>query len=380
MAAQKAAYTSSTSPSLTPSTLSPVNATANSSLVPPPWSLNRDPFWKSVHMSLQVTGTLEAILIIASNILLLVVILSSPLLRSRMRNKLVINVVISNLLVGILGAPFTVDYTMKGRWVHSCFVTVILAVLLAFVQNFINMWGVVGLLLHYVARLLRYEGPPWVGRLPLVLQRALPALLTCSPWIVSVVLLIPMIFGGLNRSVLTVWSYNTCPFILEKWARYLLNTFSFFIPALVLVALIVVVILLRRRRDEKPASDSPGRMERGQAVMTDPGQEVEACWVHVLVGVLTVLMMGPEHIFLVFKRGPWQHIIIASITVHLLSDLLPFVVALVWLILLPDVRGRLKQLLTKLHTYLVCFWTNSPPQAPGSTSISPVAFKDLQDE
>ncbi|XP_076468230.1 uncharacterized protein LOC143299031 [Babylonia areolata] len=382
----KAPLTSSPIPTTTPATFSTTTANSSllnstapgSSLVPPAWI--RNDFMRAVMLSMQVLGTLQAILIIGANLLLLAAILTSSLLRSRMRNKLVINVVVANLFVGVLGAPFTVDYTVREQWVHGCYFIVILIVLVAFVQNFISMWGVVALLLHYLARLLRYEGPRWLGRLPAWLQRALPALLIASPWLVAGVLLLPMIFGGLNRDVLTVWNDNACPLVLEKWAKSVLNALSFFVPAVVLIVLVILLVLFRHKQEATKEDVAPSRAETGQAVMSATAQELESCWVHVLVAVLSVLMMGPEHTFLIVRRGPWKHILIASVVIHFLSDMLPFVVALVWLLMLPDVRGRVKEGATKLWANVVSFTTRSPPQAAGTTSVTPVTFRDLHDE
>ena len=120
-----------------------------------------------------------------------------------------------------------------------------------------------------------------------------------------------------------------------------------------------------------------------------PPQELEGCWVHVATAVQVLLMMGPEHVFLAARiglRAPWQSVVIASVFVNLLSDLLPFTLALTWLLMLPDVRGRLAELLSRwmpqrcCQLLPSCCRTAGPPQSSGSTSIAPVAFRELEDE
>ncbi|KAK7499702.1 hypothetical protein BaRGS_00009043 [Batillaria attramentaria] len=343
----------------------------------PTWR-RENTFWNSIYVSIKVAGCLEAILILATNVFLFAVLLSSPKLRGNMRNHLVLSLVVANLIVGVFSSPFAVDYTVRRDWVHGCYFHVVRSLLTVFVQNFVSMWGVVLLALHYLCRLLQYDGPAFLLRLPTMLRRMAPGVYVALPWLVALLLVVPLVFGGLHHYVWVLWTDTKCPMMLSRWAKYTLNVLTYFLPAVLLIVLFVTILFVYRRRVTHFGANALKKMEMG-ANLVGEGEEVEGPAVHVVLALLTVIFMGPEHLFYVGRFHtllPMKHAVILGVSVMLLSESLPLVMALVLLFMLADVRTRVVELYCMIPG--LPFKRSPPPSS--QTTVAPVAFRDLNDD
>lgn len=339
-------------------------------------------FWNATYRGVAICSGVEAVLILATNLFLLLVLASSSSLRSQRRYQLVLSLVVANLVVGIFSSPFAVDFSVERDWVHGCYFEVVRTLLTLYVQNFVTLWGVVLLLLHYVARLLRYEGPAWRLRLPALLQRAAGPSFVALPWVVAVVFVTPILFGGLHSYAWIIWNETRCPIILQRWANHLLSVFTFFVPTLFLIVLIVAIVVLHKRYGGGGGGDGLRGAEMGAGLVAEDKDALEPPLLHVLTAVITVVLMAPDHIFYVARyhiSAPWHDVVTIAVVVMALSELLPFVLALLWLLLWADVRARVAELAARLPCSF-CYRLRSPPQAAGDTSVAPVVFRDLQDE
>ncbi|KAL8625474.1 hypothetical protein ACOMHN_018619 [Nucella lapillus] len=338
--------------------------------------------WEKALLSLAICSTLETVLILTSNIALLLLIITSPSMRRQMRYHLVLSVVCANLLAGLFSTPFTSDIAIRKDWVHGCYVTVIRALLAEYVQNFASVWGLVLLLLHFMARMLKYEGPAWMVRLPSWLLKALPGLIVASPWIIAVMFQTPVVFVGLHPYTVSRWDADRCPYLLSPWAAYVLSSTCYFIPSVVLVIL-VVIIIIRFKDSNMASSDQLNRAEMG-ATLVSAEKEMESRKVHVIVAVVCVLLMGPHHVFYglrIYREVSWKFSLIGIVFFIILADLLPIVLAIVWLLMLPEVKARWMELVARLPGCAAwCRRNTTPMQISGSTSAAPVSFRNLKND
>lgn len=377
--ASKIAFTTPTLAS--PNTNTNANATTPSSRGGSKTWKSDAGFWEAVYSVVAICYGVEAVLILATNLFLLLLLVTSSSLRSQRRYQLLMSLVVANLFVGVFSSPFAVDYSVKRDWAHGCYFQVVRTLVVAYVQHFVMLWGVVLMLLHYIARLKSYEGPAWRLRVPAWLWRAAGPLYVALPWVVAVVLVTSILFGGLHSYAWIIWTETRCPIILQQWAKHLLFVICFFIPSVLLLVLIAAVVVLHRRHGGGGAGLSGAEM--GSRLVAEDKDAVEPPLVHVLTAVLTLVLMAPASTFYFLMRSfikvHWRADVISGIALGLLVELLSFLLPLIWLITLADVRDRVALVAARLRCSL-CYRPRSPPQAAGDTSVAPVAFRDLQDE
>jgi hypothetical protein len=81
----------------------------------------------------------------------LLLLLSSPALRGRVRSQLVMSVTIVNLVKVLCLWPLSVALIVGGGRVKvSCWVEIVDLLISSFLHPVVNLWGVTLLLLHYV--------------------------------------------------------------------------------------------------------------------------------------------------------------------------------------------------------------------------------------
>lgn len=357
----------------TTTAVSTVNSTSRQ-----PLRYTEESFLNAVYISMEVICMIEAISIIATNLLLLIVIVSSPTMRVKLRNHLVMSLVVANLIVGVFSSPFVVDIAVRRDWAHGCYFHVVRILLTGYVQNFVSLWGVVLLTLHYLCGLLQYDGPAFLVRLPGKVRAAIPGVCVALPWIAAVVLVVPLVFGSLHPYSYILWADGKCPIFLSRWVVYLLNVLTYFLPAICALAVIVAIITVYRRRLALFGLNTLKKMEMGENLVGD-GEELEKPYVHVVVTLVTVIGMAPEHVYTILRltvKMSWRGMVVGQVFVMLLSELEPVVLALVLLIMLSDVRMRLAELFSKLRLSTLC---RSPPDST-ETAVAPVSFKGLSED
>jgi len=304
---------------------------------------------------------------------------------------------VANMLVGLYSAPLNVDVVLHLRWRHGCIVELTRDLLTGFVQNFVSLWGVLLMLLHHMARLARWETPAWVTlRLHPVLVRVALMLYVLLPWLLGAFVVTPIIFTGLRYQIWMFLGFERCPIILTQQTKLVLNIITYFLPALGIIAAIVVIMVWVRagrgtwlaveKHSLYPTGDNdPHRVEAGSAGLVTAQDDVDPALVHVLVGVITMLLFLPQHALSLsrsFGYGNWKVELQAYVTAHILEELAPVFMPFLWLILLPDVGERRRDLCHVFRERVAgwkatCCRTRSPPTKSG---LPPVSFRDLQDE
>jgi hypothetical protein len=336
---------------------------------------------------------------------LLVIILSSSSLRGRLRNQMVVSLAVANVLVATYSAPLDVDFVINMKWRHGCLVELTRDLLTVYIQNFVTQWGVLFMLLHYEARVRDLGVPSSVTlRLHHVLLRVAAVLYVLLPWIVGVVVLVPVVFTGLLYRIWKYLAFERCPLITSNTANIVYNVVTSYIPSLFTIIVVAVIALSVRNgraqwlpkddSDKKESSggdNDPRRVESGNAglVSWDSDLQPDPALVHVLVGVATVLCYLPMHLSKVIRRhySPRDYYaeINAYVALQIVEDALPVLMGAAWLLMLPDVVERRRELgcvlrerLSNARWMLSC--CRSRPPNTTDCGIAPVTFRDLHDE
>ncbi|PVD19443.1 hypothetical protein C0Q70_19932 [Pomacea canaliculata] len=338
-------------------------------------------FINALVTSILVVDSLLAVLIISTNLVLLVVLLSKPSFRSCLRNRLLVSLVVSNLIVGLLGCPVSADFARTRRWVHSCSYHIIHTALTKYVQNFVVVWGMILLLVNYLCRLKSYTGPAVLLRLPPRVQTCVTILFVLLPWIIAISLTGAMTGIGLHRLVLKSWNNNWCPIFLEPWATVTMSVIIFALPAILLVVVLAVVLVVYRRQTlTRSASGTILGDAETRNDLDDRSPVPERPWVHVAAALLCIIMMAGEEIgkyALKYSSGSWQRSVAIFEAMSSLADLLTFVLALLWLLALKDVRARALEILAMVPV-MHCRVNTSRESSPANTTS--VTFKTLREE
>lgn len=358
-----------------------------------------------------VMGGIELILILITQIALILVIVTSPPLRRKLRNQMLLSLAVVNTVTGVYTIPLVVEFLVLKSPQHGCLVHLTWQLLTEYVQNFVEFWAVVLLSLHYAASLRAWHWPPaclgWCSRHPRMVRAAGP-LYALLPWLGGLGVVLPAV---LTLDLAKLWAIpgrQYCGVYLSFRHRLAINIVTCFLPS-VLIILLVAGVAVRVQRGWGAWLASPsGQRSKGRRAEEGSGEagvnvnprlpltpsddldlDRDPALVHVLVGVLTVVLVAPVHamsVYIYFMDRPSEVFFRLRAACAILEDLLPIAQAVLWLGLLPDLRARLLELPAAVGRQaalcgLVCGRCRAPPRAGASrTSVPPVTFTDLQDE
>nr|KAG5708568.1 hypothetical protein BaRGS_032989 [Batillaria attramentaria] len=301
------------------------------------------------HLGLVVVGSLDCIAGLALNVFLLVTVLTSRAMRSDVRNLLIVNLAVADLLVDAFCQPLQVDEALREGWVKGCNLHIAVQLIDICASAFVSVWG--------------------IACLDLLL------------------LLPPLVLTGINPLVInTFWTEERCHLVIRPTTYRVLATLVFFLPCAVILLLLLLtaVVFCKRRRSGRGVSlaspptpqtistlESPSRSqpEDPSAGQPDPASA------YVTASVLTLVLTGAVH---VYKVGAFARSL--SIAEHFmlylsliaLSTFKSTALPVVWLLMLPDVKARARHLLTSVRHTLRR--VNTVPSA-----LSPsVAYSNLQ--
>lgn len=327
-------------------------------------------FYERFKFGVATTYIILAVLIIVLNTFLLIVIISSSTLRARMSNKLVVNLTVANLIVGVFTCPFLAEAIIANEWIHGCNFHIVSTVLSEFVQNFVSSWGMVVLLVHCLCQLKNYPGPDFLNRLPALVRQAVPTMAIVFPWLATVACVLPLFLAGVRRDL---WDYRfrSCLVLLREWAMNLMAFTICFLPSAINIGLVVTILILYRRRRQNAELDT--RLVRKE--------RHDRPFAHVFAAVVTVILMVPKHICWVVMSENRDfdfsmYVVINAIT-EVAEDLSPFLLSLLWLLLLEDVRARSKHLLGNLF-FVFCKCKLQPKSSTSSSKA--IGFSDIADD
>lgn len=314
-----------------------------------------------------VTGIIDTVVGVCLNVFLLLTVLSSKVLRGDVRNMLIVNVAVADLVVVLLFQPLSVVIALHGNWSYGCHLQIVLQLLHFFALNFVSVWGVVCLDALLLARLCRLDMPltsfltsamtTSISTCKRRLDRAVVVLVLALPWVTSVVVITPIVFAGLHEFTRQIWTEASCPFILVSWARLACNILFFFLPCVVACVLLGVsaCVLFQRGKGRGIQSITPSFPPTVTNLSTGSLNSA-ACQdrpsAYVIASVLTFVLIGPRHIFSMLLQyegmltgvSTW---LLLSLCLTWLAETKSTFLPLVWLLALPDLRARARHLLTK---------------------------------
>ncbi|XP_025077278.1 uncharacterized protein LOC112553958 isoform X2 [Pomacea canaliculata] len=294
-------------------------------------------FRRAVFNSLQIILSLQAVLIVATNLFLLVVILSKSALRSRLHNQLLISMAASNLTDGIFNIPFIVDLISKRRWIHGCYLFVAHSVFWHYTNNCIIVWGLVLLVVSYLCRLKSYGGPALFLRMSSRTKKYVASLLfVLLPWIIAIPLTFSIALSGIPQRLKDYWYNSLCIFIVERWAEYTLSIFIVVIPAVLMIVLVILTLIVYRRQT---VIGGP----------TDQNTTLEGPSVHVAAAIICIIMSVAKNLdTYIINLFPSHEIFVTLVTLFCISSMMPLVLALLWLLALKDLRAHSCEILARI--------------------------------
>ncbi|KAK7499701.1 hypothetical protein BaRGS_00009042 [Batillaria attramentaria] len=349
------------------------------------------------YTGLAVVGILDCIVGAALNAFLLLTLLTSPAMRSDIRNVLIVNVAVADLLVDAFCQPLQVNEAFQRDWVSGCYLHIVVQVIEISAGAFVSTWGIMcldALLLTRVTRLthsltscltssLTTSASLWRRRLEMGVKVAAVAF----PWVMSVAVLAPVVVKQLQAGIVLLWTSDRCPIGMTHSVYRLLAVFVSFLPGAVILMLLLVtaIVYFTRRRSgrglmsfappttpqtistlESPSGSQPG----------DPTPSQDPASAYVTASVLTLVLTGAVHVFHVGKLGRTLSLsasLLTSLSLIALYSLKSAVLPFVWLLMLPDVRARARHLLVSGRDTLRRR-VNAVP-----TSLDPsVAYRNLE--
>ncbi|XP_070212489.1 neuropeptide receptor 15-like isoform X2 [Littorina saxatilis] len=311
------------------------------------------------------TGIVDTVLGVLFNVFLLLIVLSSKTLRKDVRNLLIVNIAVADLMVVGIFQPLSVVNALHKDWSYGCYPHIVVQLLHFFAFNFVSAWGVVCLDALLLARLCRLDMPltsfltsalttsisTWKRRL----DRVVVAVVLLLPWVTSVVVITPIVFRGLHDFHRHVWSDRSCPFILTQWALLACNLLFFFLPCFIALILLAVsgCVLCRRGgggwgiqsvTPSMPPTITTLDSSNSAASHDRPSAYIAAT-------IMTFVLIGPRHVFSLILR--YEGMLTGVPTWLLLNFSLAWLgeskstfLPLLWILMLPDVRARARDLLT----------------------------------
>ncbi|XP_059144010.1 uncharacterized protein LOC131931287 [Physella acuta] len=270
------------------------------------------------------------------NVWLVAAILSSPELRARFRNKIIVCLSVCFLTESFLRAPIELvvhSSFKKRRKGFGCLLMSVMANI-QLLQDFISNWYVVMLLLVFVAQIKDIN--PRAKLQPLAITFG-TAVVLFLPWLLSLIT-IPSVMSSYSR----VFVYNStrywssCIYPTSE-SLLIFKSLDSAVPLLTTLVLMILAIVFRRQRFRRGFSATGMRVElisQGPAIDTLPAY-IALVTTAIFCNVIDALLC-----FDVIVIAPWQRLYFIIVS-HVVSDTRAYLMPLTWL-LVPEIRDRLK--------------------------------------
>lgn len=320
-----------------------------------------------------VTSSIDTVVGVILNVFLLLTVLGSKALRRDVRNLLIVNVAVADLIVVAVFQPLSIVLALHGNWSYGCHLDLVLQLLHFFALNFVSVWGVVCLDALLLARLCRLDMPltsfftsamtTSISTCKRRLDRAVVVAVLALPWVTSVIVITPIVFEGLHEFTGQIWTEQSCPFILVSWARLACNILFFFLPCLVACVLLCLTacVLCHRARGGAIQSITPSMPPTVTTLSTaslNSAASQDSPRAYVIANVLTFLLIGPRHVLsmLLQYQGMLTGVptwLLLNLALAWLGESKSTFLPLVWLLALPDLKARARHLLTSAKNFML---------------------------
>ncbi|BFZ20413.1 hypothetical protein BsWGS_23452 [Bradybaena similaris] len=265
------------------------------------------------------------------NLWFLAAILSSPEVRSRLRNKIICNSFVLHLLNCAIILPATVD-SFYGDQVRSCIYYAVIDNL-NLMHELVSNWLLVMLMAVFIAQIDDFSPASRLSPRTAIFGTVV---LLVFPWIASLVI-VPVITHRYRMHESD--SFKSC-FTSPTDSLEVFRSIDTALPILLAILLLIVAALRRRQRFTH--RNSTGSI---QAELFGPGPEIDRTFPYVVAVIVSTLCDLLRLVLAVGrysfgKYNVWQlvQIIFAA---GVLSEYRAILMPITWL-LLPDIRQRIK--------------------------------------
>ncbi|CAG5116616.1 unnamed protein product [Candidula unifasciata] len=263
------------------------------------------------------------------NLWFLAAILSSPEVRSRLRNKIICNRFILHLLNCTIILPNSIHLT--GQRIISCLHYAIVDNLVLMHQLIAN-WLLVMLLAVFIAQIEGFNPRTRLSPKSAILGTAV---LLVFPWIASLVI-VPVIIHEYTKHLKTSWA---CFFTAGLDSLQVFRSIDTALPIFLAVLLVIIAAVLRRRRFA--LGNTSGSI---QAELFEPGPEIDNTLPYVVAVVVSTacdllrLILDLNHPTFADEFWPFMRTWVAA---TILNESRALLMPITFL-LLPDIRQRIK--------------------------------------
>ncbi|XP_071094499.1 adenosine receptor A3-like [Haliotis cracherodii] len=179
---------------------------------------------------------LFTILIIVFNVLLILLITISPVLRQSTKHLLILNVAVGDLLMGLLVCPLLLDVTFRHDWIFSCHTFNTLTLFRTSLVPSVTCLGLFLINVFYIHRITSHH-----LYAPNKAEVIMPMVLGFVIWLLSIITLVPLYFGATfprNSS-----SVLTCTRVVsDETSAHLYVIFSYFPQLLCILASTIMMV------------------------------------------------------------------------------------------------------------------------------------------
>ncbi|CAG5129811.1 unnamed protein product [Candidula unifasciata] len=207
----------------------------------------------SDHLGLCIVHILMALWACLANCSQIVNVALSPSLRHQPKNILVLNVCITDLIIGAFLCPLYSDSLMQGTWRHDVDTCIVYEVIF-YAQVSISTLSVLVLIVERFYYLLTPRMMDGSGK------NCVTTVLTALPWVIGSALVVPMFLNGARASFNE--GTRSCQILWKKKFQAVTVFVSFFCPAFLVLSMTAAVVMLyvifsviAKRRDLGPYPD-----------------------------------------------------------------------------------------------------------------------------
>ena len=274
--------------------------------------------------------------IIFTNGLIIVTVLSSATLRTQLRNQLIVNICLVDLLQGLIVYPVYAHGLIGRGWSQSCKLATFMYFGFVHADTFLIMWLLVTQDLLYLTKQLRLDLPVLSNRSLILVRTFWNGL----PWFLLFIVLVPLVMSGFDDS-----STNLCMVYGYNSTLIHASSLDFFLPALIMLMLVVCFTVFH-------TCAKPQIRFAEESLLNEP-EVLEHPICYIVPSLLVVLLNFLDQFFTLYiSVTDVAHIDLDLILPLALSSTVMeaarcAILPLIWL-LLPDVRLAVKILWTSL--------------------------------
>jgi hypothetical protein len=292
-------------------------------------------------------GSVLSVCIILSNLVLIITIMADRRTQRSAFVMLIVNLCVADLIVGAVVMPLAVSYAHRDTWLHG--------------EDVCMFWSVIHIL-HYTVTALALVSISINRVVAKVSPRTLAGtrgrigsvLIAALPWLLGLVVGIPLILSGHESEKYSDILENVCFFILEKEVQNVAFGLTHIAPvALLLLTAVVMLVfysLSGQTTWQRLAEDQDGETGVATAeVNTVRMSTAAACLANVVTAVMWSPFVVQLLVLITCTQGTCHPHFTVYTALYMLAQCNAAVSPYVWL-LCPEIRGAYKDMYRRLAT------------------------------